>query len=126
MGGSRLNQGLADTPNPWPELDLQDIYGKACGPHKYCWLLHTVPLQLLLVSAFEAHTLSVYTFVLDVKASCLLTAFEVRSGTLLHKLRRVEPHACPAVCRPQVGGDLRHTAGSFFPCNLSLQRRPKR
>ena len=33
VGGSRLNQGLADTPNPWPELDLQEIYGKACAPH---------------------------------------------------------------------------------------------
>ena len=33
VGGSRLNQGLADTPNPWPELDLQEIYGKACTPH---------------------------------------------------------------------------------------------
>ncbi|KAK9846481.1 hypothetical protein WJX81_005020 [Elliptochloris bilobata] len=29
IGGSRLDQGLADAPNPWPELDLQDIYGKA-------------------------------------------------------------------------------------------------
>ena len=38
VGGSRLNQGLADTPNPWPELDLQEIYGKACTPHLFHFL----------------------------------------------------------------------------------------
>jgi hypothetical protein len=26
--GSRLGQGLADAPNPWPELELQEMYGK--------------------------------------------------------------------------------------------------
>ncbi len=37
VGGSRLGQGLADAPNPWPELELQDMYGKVGARPKH-WL----------------------------------------------------------------------------------------
>ena len=99
MGASRLNQGLADTPNPWPELDLQEIYGKARTPPLF--LLHFCRLPRLAASAFliatQRHTVAPSRRALS-------------HGTLPRGAGRVGEDA--AARQPAQGV----AAGAFLPC----------